>query len=152
MYEAACHFSNIGAEIPPIFQVEDSPPEMIRKAFLPLFAAGGVLTATALPAAGPAPDGAALFRQRCASCHVIAPGARPTIGPNLNGVVGRKAASTAFSYSDALKASKLTWSRANLDRFITSPGQMVPGTRMVIGISDTQQRAAVLNFLAHPTP
>lgn len=124
---------------------------MIRKALLPLFAAGGLLAATALPAAGPAPDGAALFRQRCATCHVNAPGARPTIGPNLNGVVGRKAASTDFAYSSALKASNLTWTRANLDRFLTAPGQMVPGTRMVISLSDAQQRAAVLNYLARPT-
>jgi cytochrome c len=125
---------------------------MFRKALLSLAAVAGVFAATALPAAGPAPDGAALFRQRCAVCHVIAPGARPTIGPNLNGVVGRKAASTTFNYSDALKRSNLTWTRANLDRFLTAPGQMVPGTRMVINISDAQQRAAVLNYLAHPAP
>ena len=127
-------------------------PSISPKALLPLVAIAGAMTATVLPAAGPAPDGAALFRQRCGSCHVVAPGARPTIGPNLGGVVGRKAASTAFAYSAALKASNLTWTRPNLDRFLTAPGQRVPGTRGVIGISDSQQRAAVLHYLARPTP
>ena len=125
---------------------------MFRKALFTLLVAGGALAATALPAAGPAPDGATIFRQRCASCHAITPGARATLGPNLNGVVGRKAASTTFNYSPALKASNLTWTRPNLDRFLTAPGRMVPGTRMVIGITDAQQRAAVLNYLARPTP
>lgn len=126
---------------------------MFRKALFPLLAAGGVLAATALPASGQqAPDGASLFRQRCASCHAVTPGARATLGPNLAGVVGRKAASTTFNYSSALKASNLTWTRANLDRFLTAPGRMVPGTRMVIGVSDAQQRTAILNYLARPTP
>jgi cytochrome c len=103
-----------------------------------------------LPAAGPKPDGAALFRQRCASCHVAPAGQRQVLGPSLAGVVGRKAAATAFNYSPALKASNLTWTRINLDRFLRGPMQMVPGTRMVISISDAQQRAAVLDYLARP--
>jgi cytochrome c len=68
----------------------------------------------------------------------------------LAGLLGRKAASTQFNYSPALKASKLTWTRANLERYLTGPGQMVPGTRMVISVSDPAQRAAILNFLARP--
>jgi cytochrome c len=98
-----------------------------------------------------APDGAAQFRMRCASCHTVVPGGRAVLGPNLSGVVGRKAASTPFNYSPALKASNLTWTRANLDRFLTAPTRMVPGTRMVIGVSDSAQRAALLNYLTRPT-
>ena len=100
-----------------------------------------------MPAAGAGPDGALLFQQRCAACHAVTPGARTVLAPNLAGVLNRKAASTAFNYSPALKASNLTWTRANLDRFLQGPGQMVPGTRMVITISDPAQRAAVLNFI-----
>ena len=95
----------------------------------------------------PAPDGAQIFQQRCAACHTVTPGAKSVLAPSLAGVVGRKAASTAFNYSAALKASNLTWTRPNLDRFLTAPGQMVPGTRMVISVSDPAQRAAVINFL-----
>ena len=93
------------------------------------------------------PDGTVLYRQRCASCHG-APDRPSTLAPNLTGVVGRKAASTAFNYSAALKASGLTWNRANLDRFLTAPARMVPGTRMVIGVTDPAQRAALLDHLA----
>jgi cytochrome c len=116
-----------------------------------LMGAALLSTASALPAAGPVPDGALLFQQRCAACHTVAPGGRAGLAPSLSGLVGRKAASTQFNYSPALKASKLTWTRANLDRYLTGPGQMVPGTRMVISISDPAQRAAILNFLARPS-
>ena len=103
-----------------------------------------------LPAQAQAPDGATIFRMRCGSCHTVVPAGRAVLGPNLSGVVGRKAASTTFNYSPALKASGLTWTRANLDRYITAPSRMVPGTRMVIAVSDAAQRAALLNYLTRP--
>ena len=124
---------------------------MNRKFYLvaPIIAPVAALIAvsSAMPAAGAGPDGALLFQQRCAACHAVTPGARTVLAPNLAGVLNRKVASTAFNYSPALKASNLTWTRANLDRFLQGPGQMVPGTRMVITISDPAQRAAVLNFI-----
>ena len=103
--------------------------------------------ASVLPAAGAAPDGAALFRQRCASCHTMTPGARAVLGPSLVGVVGRKAGSTEFNYSPALKASNIAWTEANLNRFLAGPGQMVPGTRMVISVSDPAQRSVIVKFI-----
>lgn len=104
--------------------------------------------AASLPAQTAArPDGAALFRMRCASCHNMTPGARAVLAPSLIGVVGRKAASTTFNYSPALKASGLTWNRATLDRYIAAPTRTVPGTRMVISVTDAAQRAAILDFL-----
>ena len=103
-----------------------------------------------LPAQAQAPDGATIFRMRCGSCHTVVPAGRAVLGPNLSGVVGRKAASTTFNYSPALKASGLTWTRANLDRYITAPSRMIPGTRMVIAVSDPAQRAALLNYLTRP--
>jgi cytochrome c len=120
--------------------------------FKALFAAPSVLVATLLlgaqaPAAAAPPDGATVFRQRCQSCHSVAPGQPSRLGPNLAGVVGRKAAATPFNYSPALKASNIVWNRANLDRFLTAPTRMVPGTRMVMPIADAQQRAALLDFL-----
>ncbi len=126
---------------------------MIKKTLFlaaPLLLAG---IAIGLPAAAPAqaqaaPNGETLFRQRCASCHSVTPGKTSPLAPNLIGVVGRKAASGTFAYSPALKASNLTWNRANLDRFLAAPARMVPGTRMVIALPDPAQRAAVLNYLA----
>lgn len=94
-----------------------------------------------------APDGATVFRQRCQSCHAIGAAKPPTLGPNLTGVVGRKAASTEFNYSAALKASGLTWTKPNLDKFLSGPTRMAPGTRMVISLSDPAQRAALVDYL-----
>jgi cytochrome c len=107
----------------------------------------GVPLAAATAQSGP-PTGEALFRQRCQTCHANVAGRPAGIGPNLAGVVGRKAASTPFNYSPALKASGLTWTRANLDRFLTGPARVVPGTRMVVSVTDNAQRAALINYLA----
>jgi cytochrome c len=120
--------------------------------FKPTFAAPALLVLTVLlsaeaPAAA-GPDGATLFRQRCQSCHSVTPGQNSPLAPNLAGVVGRNAGATIFNYSPALKASKLVWNRANLDRFLTSPTRMVPGTRMVMPVADPQQRAAIIDYLA----
>jgi len=125
----------------------------MKKSLLLAVPAALVALAASLPAFTPAeaqaaPDGATLFRQRCGSCHQVTPGTTSPLAPNLSGIVGRKAGSTTFKYSPALKASNVTWTRANLDRFLTAPGRMVPGTRMVIALPDNAQRAAVLNFLA----
>lgn len=118
-----------------------------------VLAATAVLAIAATPAvisAQSAPDGALLFRQRCASCHAVAPGQRSVLAPSLAGVVGRRAASTTFNYSPALKGSGVVWTRANLDRYLTAPTRMVPGTRMVISVTNPQQRAAILDYLARP--
>lgn len=106
--------------------------------------------AVAQPAFAQADPGEAQFNMRCKACHVLTPGGAPgPLAPNLRGVVGRKAGSTAFkTYSPALKASGLTWTAANLDKFLTSPMKMVPGTRMVIAVSDANQRKALVAYLA----
>jgi cytochrome c len=113
--------------------------------------ATGVAVASMTPCASAAPaaiNGETLFRQRCQMCHSVTAAAPATLGPNLKGVVGRPAASTAFNYSAALKQSKLTWTQANLDRYLSAPAKLVPGTRMAIALSDPAQRAAVIKFLS----
>lgn len=102
-----------------------------------------------LSAAVPGPDGETLFRQRCQSCHSVTPGVTSPLAPNLAGVLGRKAAATGFNYTPALRASGLTWSRANLDRFLAAPPRLVPGTGMATSLPDPRQRAAIIDFLAH---
>lgn len=84
----------------------------------------------------------------CKACHTVQKGAKSGIGPNLNGVVGRTAASLpGFNYSPAMKASKLRWDAATLDQFIAAPTKKVPGTRMPIGMSDPAKRAAIIAYL-----
>lgn len=131
--------------------------DLMKKFLLPVSVTALIGAVALVPAIAPAaaagpvaPDGAALFRQRCASCHSVAPGAKSPIGPNLSGVVGRRAASTQFNYTPALKNANLTWTRANLDRYLSGPTRMVPGTRMVISVSNPAQRAALLDYLTGP--
>lgn len=103
--------------------------------------------APTLAAAQAAPDGAAIYKQRCQICHGAA-GKPSPLGPNLTGVVGRAAASTPFAYSAALKASKIVWTRPKLEQFLAGPPKMVPGTKMAVVLSDAKQRAAVVGYLA----
>ena len=91
--------------------------------------------------------GKAVFTQ-CTACHAYKPGAVGVAAPNLYGVVGRKAASTQFSYSAALKASKLTWDKATLNTFLKAPGKLVPGTRMVVMVTNDTQRENLIAYLA----
>ena len=95
-----------------------------------------------------APAGAMLFKQRCQMCHSVTPGQKAMLGPNLAGLAGRKAASTAYAYSDALKKSALTWDAATLDKFLAGPSKLVPGTRMVISVADAKQRADLTAYLS----
>lgn len=106
------------------------------------------LAAVAMPVAAQAPDGGAIFKQRCQMCHAAEPGTPPGIGPNLAGVVDRKAASTGYAYSTALKASGLTWDKATLDRFLSGPSRAVPGTRMPVAVSAPKDRGALIAYLA----
>ena len=101
----------------------------------------------AVLAAPAKPDGGQVFKQRCQACHSATAAKITPLGPNLAGVVGRKAASAKFAYSPALKGSKLVWTRANLDKYLTAPMKMVPGTRMVVAVPDPAQRAALIDFL-----
>ena len=66
------------------------------------------------------------------------------------GVVGRKAASEPefTKYSPALKASKITWSKKTLNKFLVNPREKVPGTFMPIQIADDKTRADVVAYLA----
>jgi len=107
----------------------------------------------ALCAAGSKPDvenGKTTFNTMCGVCHSVQETGGPHEGPNLVGVVGRKAASQPeFSnYSPALKASKLTWSKKTLDKFLLNPGEKVPGTLMPMQIPDNKTRADVVAYLA----
>jgi cytochrome c len=116
--------------------------------YLVPFIALSLAAAASTASAAGQPNGETIFRQRCQNCHSADAHRAAPLGPNLAGVVGRKAASTAFKYSPALQRSGITWTRANLDRFLTAPVRMVPGTRMVISLPDPAQRAAVIDYLA----
>lgn len=115
---------------------------------VPLLLSAAMATAGASAQVAPA-DGAKIFKQRCSICHKVELGKTSGLGPNLRGVAGRKSGSaTGFKYSAALGASGMIWTKPNLDKFIAAPTKAVPGTRMVIALTDAKQRAAVIEYLA----
>jgi cytochrome c len=101
----------------------------------------------ALPA-GNATAGATVFAQ-CSACHAVGPTAQKGIGPVLNGVMGRRAATSAgYRYSAALRNSALTWDEATLAHFLRAPEQVVPGTKMAFpGLASSQDIADVIAYL-----
>jgi glucose/arabinose dehydrogenase/cytochrome c2 len=108
----------------------------------------GLVCAAPVFGAGADPNaGQAVFRAQCALCHSAQPGDNGGAqGPNLNGVFGRHSAGTEFGYTAALKASGLTWDAATLDRFLTAPTSVVPGSAMVIPVPDNTQRANLIAY------
>lgn len=116
----------------------------------------GQAAAVPQPAAAPAGDlvvqGRAAFAA-CAACHAVEAGAPSGVGPNLRGVAGRKAGSVeGFAYSDALKASGITWTESELDAFLANPAGKVPGTAMAAGaVGDAETRKAIVAYLASLT-
>ncbi|MEJ0000869.1 MAG: PQQ-dependent sugar dehydrogenase [Verrucomicrobiota bacterium] len=124
--------------------------------FLPVLLALTLLAvgraAAQAPLVGDAAQGKAFFAQSCALCHAaeLGPGNIEIIGqgPSLAGVFGRAAGNAAsFPYSSALSSSKLTWDVPTLDKFLTDPGALVPGTKMLVAISDPQVRANLIAYL-----
>lgn len=89
---------------------------------------------------------------RCIACHAVQPGAGVKMGPNLAGVVGRKSGSAAgFKYSAAMQKAKLTWNEATIDKWLTKPSALVPGTSMAFpGLPNPADRANVIAYLKKP--
>jgi cytochrome c len=87
--------------------------------------------------------------KRCAVCHTIDKNGGDALGPNLFGIVGRKAGTRAgYAYSAPLKVSNLVWTEANLTKWSASPGRMVPGTKMFFaGITSKTQQADLTAYL-----
>jgi cytochrome c len=68
----------------------------------------------------------------CLACHTIGPGAQNKIGPELNGLDGRKAGTVPdFDYSDANKSSGIVWNEETFEDYIKNPAAKVPGTKMI---------------------
>jgi len=87
--------------------------------------------------------------KKCVACHVIGDKGGKA-GPHLNALIGRKAGSIeGYSYSDAMKASGLTWDEATLDKYISDwAKKTVPGTKMVFkGIKKEKNRKAIIAYL-----
>lgn len=95
-----------------------------------------------------AAEGQKVFKTYCNVCHDVAPG-KNRVGPSLFDIYGRKTAAVAgFRYSAANKAADLTWDAPTLDRYLTNPRAVVPGTTMTfVGLKDDKKRADLIAYL-----
>ena len=68
---------------------------------------------------------------KCRACHQVGETAKNSVGPELNGLFGRKSGSVAgYNYSDANKNSGITWDDAVFAEYIKDPKAKIPGTKM----------------------
>lgn len=97
-------------------------------------------------------SGQQAFNNACRTCHMVREGDN-RLGPNLHGIVGRKAGSLPdYAFSSAMKEAGFVWDEQKLDRFIANPDEVVPGNSMKPygGLSSSDDRKKIIAFLAQP--
>jgi cytochrome c len=105
-------------------------------------AAATALTAAtdAARAAGNPAQGRILFVRQCALCHTVGKDEPNRFGPNLFGIVDRKAATApGYAYSpEFVSMATWTWSPDGIASFIVAPALTIPGNRMGVfqGVAD----------------
>lgn len=133
-----------------------SPKAMLKRGFEIKIAADGTVVKkeeksvdiAALLKTADFDRGAKIFK-KCATCHTINKGGANKVGPNLYSVVGRKrAAISSFKYSEAMIKKGGSWSRDDLNLFLTKPKAFVSGTKMgFAGLKKPQDRADAILYL-----
>lgn len=88
----------------------------------------------------------------CTACHMVGPNAKNRIGPELNGVVGRKWGSAdGFNYSENLTAGKdagKVWDEAALNDYLEEPKRLAPQGKMAFaGVKDGAKREDIIAYL-----
>jgi cytochrome c len=87
---------------------------------------------------------------KCLACHAIGDGAKNKVGPQLNGIDGRKSGTAAdYNYSDANKNSGITWNEAQFKEYIKDPKAKIPGTKMAFaGIKNETEINNLWTFIS----
>ena len=79
--------------------------------------------------------------RKCLPCHSIGPDAKNKVGPEQNGLDGRKAGTVnGYSYTEANKNSGIVWNEDTFKSYIADPRAKIPGTKMIfVGIKNPQE-------------
>ena len=105
----------------------------------------------AAQAAGDAAKGKAAFERQCAICHTVEKGGDNRLGPNLFGIIGKKAgAAPDYTYTNAFKTrANWEWTEDAIGGWMMFPSTMIPGTAMGIfqGIAE-RDRDDLVAYLA----
>ena len=120
--------------------------------FALICAAGLILTARAMaqmPMPEPtAPDPARVFRTQCATCHTLHASEPTRQGPTLDHVFDRKIGSIdSYAYTPGYRESDEKWTDENLDKYLTNPQAMFPGSTMAYRQSKAETRKIIIDYL-----
>jgi cytochrome c len=87
--------------------------------------------------------------RRCHICHSIGVGAQNKIGPQLNGIDGRKCGSVdGYSYSEGNRNCSFSWNEAVFLDYIKDPKLKIPGTKKLFsGIKDETEARNLWSYL-----
>lgn len=91
---------------------------------------------------------------KCKPCHQVGETAKNTVGPVLNGIIGRHSGTyEGYNYSDANKNSGLTWDEATFKEYIKNPKAKIPGTKMAFaGINSENEINNLFAYIAQWGP
>ena len=105
-----------------------------------VLAAIALVASTAAASAQDVTAGEQSFK-KCLPCHSVGEGAKNKVGPELNGLDGRKAGiAEGFNHTEANKNSGLTWNESVFKEYIKDPRAKIPGTTMVFaGIKNEEE-------------
>jgi cytochrome c len=111
-----------------------------------VFAVLGMATVRADAPLHADPARGAVLYQACMACHSLD---EDDVGPRHRGVVGRTAGTVpGYAYSPALRNSHVVWGAETLDKWLTNPQGLVPGTKMFFAMPSAQDRADVIAWLS----
>jgi cytochrome c len=121
----------------------------MKRKYVCLVAAAAWAGSAAGALAGDPAAGEIVFK-KCKTCHQIGEGAKNVVGPELNGLIGRKSGSVPnYNYSDANKESGITWDEATLKDYLVNPKAKIPGTKMIFaGLPEESDRDNLVAYLA----